>query len=57
MKFTAGDVGAIADELRAGFESNALKAPRIKAVPFENAVDAYEQVASGQGGKKQVLTF
>ena len=57
MKFTAGDVGAIADELRAGFESNALKAPRIKAVPFENAVDAYEQVASGQGGEKQVLTF
>ena len=57
MKFTSSDVGAIADELRAGFEANALKIPPIKAVPFEDAVEAYEKVASGQEGTKQVLTF
>ena len=57
MKFTSSDVGAIADELRAGFEANALKVPPIKAVPFENAVEAYEKIASSQGEAKQVLTF
>jgi hypothetical protein len=57
MKFTPGDVGAIADELRAGFEANALKVPPIKAVPFKNAVEAYEGIASGREGTKQVLTF
>jgi hypothetical protein len=57
MKFTPSDVGANADELRAGFEANALKAPSSKAVPFENAVEAYEKSASGQEGTKQVLTF
>ncbi len=57
MKLTPGDVGAIADELRAGFEANALKVPPIKAVAFENAVEAYEEIASGKEGAKQVLTF
>jgi len=57
MKFTPGDVGAIADELRAGFEANTLKVPPIKAVPFENAVDAYEEITNGREGTKQVLTF
>jgi NADPH:quinone reductase-like Zn-dependent oxidoreductase len=57
MKFTPGDVGAIADELCAGFEANALKVPPIKAVPFKNAVEAYEEIASGREGTKQVLTF
>ena len=57
MKFTPGDVGAIADELRAGFEANTLKVPPVKAVPFENAVEAYEKIASGQEETKQVLTF
>lgn len=57
MKLTPGEVGAIADELRAGFETNALKVPPIKAVPFENAVEAYEKTASGEGGAKHVLTF
>lgn len=57
MKFTARDVAAIADALRPGFESNALKVPPLKAVAFENAVEAYEEIASGQGGTKQVLTF
>ncbi len=57
MKFTSGEVGTIADDLRAGFESDALNVPPIKTVPFENAVEAYEKIASGQGGAKLVLTF
>jgi len=56
MKFTPKEVGAMAEQLRAGFEANALKVPPINAVPFENAVAAYEKVSGGQGGK-QVLTF
>jgi len=31
--------------------------PAVNAVPFENAVEAYERVASGAAGAKQVLTF
>ena len=57
MKLTPSDVAAIADKLRAGFEINALKAPPIETVPFENAVEAYERVSRGHGGAKQVLTF
>lgn len=57
MKFTASDVAAMADELRPGFETGALKAPPIETTPFENAIEAYERIASGQGGAKQVLTF
>ncbi len=57
MKFTSSEVGRIAEELCAGFEANVLKVSPIKAVPFENAVEAYEKVASGQEGTKQVLTF
>jgi NADPH2:quinone reductase len=56
MKFTPTEVGAMADELRAGFEANVLKVPPINAVPFASAVEAYEKVSGGQGGK-QVLIF
>ena len=47
MKFSPHDVSVIADELRQGFEANILKVPAVDAVPFENAVEAYERVASG----------
>jgi NADPH2:quinone reductase len=57
MKFTASNVGAMADELRPGFETGALKAPPIETIPFERAVEGYEKIAAGQGGAKQVLTF
>jgi NADPH:quinone reductase len=56
-KFTASDVAAMADELRPGFDTGALKAPPIETIPFENAVEAYEKIAAGHGGSKQVLTF
>jgi NADPH2:quinone reductase len=57
MKFTPHDISAIADELRRGFEVHVLKTPAFDAVPFENAAEAYERVASGNARAKQVLTF
>jgi len=57
MKFTSHDISMIADELRQGFEANVLRTPAFDAVPFENAVEAYERVANGTARAKQVLTF
>jgi NADPH:quinone reductase-like Zn-dependent oxidoreductase len=57
MKFSPHNVSVIADELRQGFEANILKVPAVDSVPFENAVEAYQRVASGTAGAKQVLTF
>jgi NADPH:quinone reductase len=57
MKFTPRDVAAIADDLRLGFEAGALKPPLIHMVPFENAIEAYERIASGQAKAMQVFTF
>ena len=54
---TPGQVAAIEDELRPGFESGALKPLPIDVVPFEKAVDAYRRVAAGQAGTKLVLAF
>jgi NADPH:quinone reductase len=47
----------ILDELRAGFETGALKPPPIEVVPFEKAVDAYSRVAARQTKVKVVLSF
>ena len=57
MKFSPHDVSVVADELCQGFEANILNVPPVESVPFENAVEAYERVASGTAGAKQVLTF
>jgi len=57
LKLTPRDVGAIAEKLRAGFEVGALKPPPIEAVPFGDAIQAYEQLASRKTSAKQVLTF
>jgi NADPH:quinone reductase len=57
MKFSAGEVAAMSDELRPGFESGDLKAMPIETVPFENAVEAYQKIADGRAEAKQVLTF
>jgi NADPH:quinone reductase len=57
MKLTPRDVAAIAEKLRPGFESGALKPPAVESVPFENAIQAYERVAIGKTNAKQVLTF
>jgi len=57
MKLTPRDVAAIAEKLRAGFEVGALKPPPIEAVPFVDAIRAYERIASRKTSTKQVLTF
>ena len=54
---TPQQVGEIADELRPGFETGALKPPAVEIVPFGKAVDAYSRVAAGQAKTKQVLSF
>jgi NADPH:quinone reductase-like Zn-dependent oxidoreductase len=57
MKLTPRDVATIAEQLRTGFEDGALKPPAIEIVPFGDAIQAYERIASGKTRKKQVLTF
>ncbi len=57
MKLTAADVGSIATELRAGFESGALRVPPIKSIPFDQAIEAYNELAAGRAPTKCVLTF
>jgi NADPH:quinone reductase-like Zn-dependent oxidoreductase len=54
---TAKEVGDIAEKLRPGFESGNFTPPDIEAVPFEDAVEAYQKLAAGAGGKKYVLTL
>jgi hypothetical protein len=57
MKFSPHDISEIANELRQGFEANVLKTRAVEAVPFENAVEAYERVVNGTARAKQVFTF
>jgi D-arabinose 1-dehydrogenase-like Zn-dependent alcohol dehydrogenase len=40
-----------------GFEAGAVKPPAVETVPFENAIEAYERVATGKTNTKRVLTF
>jgi NADPH:quinone reductase-like Zn-dependent oxidoreductase len=54
---TPQQIAGIAKELHAGFETGALKPPRIEIVPFEKAVEAYSRMAAGQTKAKQVLSF
>ncbi|HTP51909.1 MAG TPA: zinc-binding alcohol dehydrogenase family protein [Anaeromyxobacteraceae bacterium] len=45
----------VMNQLSAGFEAGALRAPEIGTWPFEMAVEAYEAVARGTRSLKQVL--
>jgi NADPH:quinone reductase len=54
---TLRQIAEIAEELRPGFETGALKPPPIEIVPFEKAVDAYSRMAAGQAKTKLVLSF
>jgi NADPH2:quinone reductase len=49
------DGGDLLDELRPGFESGALTAPRVRTFPLEQARAAYAAVAQGTAGAKVVL--
>jgi NADPH:quinone reductase-like Zn-dependent oxidoreductase len=57
MKLTPRDVAAIAQKLCSGFEAGGLKPPAVETVPFGDAIQAYERIASGKTNAKQVLTF
>jgi NADPH:quinone reductase len=57
MKLTSREVGEIANELRHGFETGALRTPPLEAVPFSQAVNAYEAVARSEKRAKYVLMF
>jgi NADPH:quinone reductase-like Zn-dependent oxidoreductase len=54
---TPQQIGEIADQLQAGFNTGALKPPALEIVPFEKAVDAYSRMAAGQAKTKLVLSF
>jgi NADPH2:quinone reductase len=54
---TSRQIAEIEDNLRLGFETEALKPLAIEVVPFEKAVDAYNRVAARQAETKQVLSF
>ena len=53
--YTPRDTAEILDELRGGFESGALVAPRVKGIPLAEAVAAYQDVAGGRAETKIVL--
>ena len=49
MKFTPGEVAALADELRSGFEANVLKVPPLQLVPLKTPLKpTNESPAVGQ---------
>jgi NADPH:quinone reductase len=54
---TSRQIAEIESELQPGFETGVLRPPPIEIVPFEKAVDAYSQLASGRAQTKQVLSF
>jgi NADPH:quinone reductase-like Zn-dependent oxidoreductase len=49
------DVRDILDELTPGFETGALHAPTTRAWPLDEAKGAFEAVAVGSDGIKQIL--
>jgi NADPH:quinone reductase-like Zn-dependent oxidoreductase len=49
------DLRDILDELTPGFETGALRAPATQAWPLAEATRAFEAVATGTDGVKQVL--
>jgi NADPH:quinone reductase-like Zn-dependent oxidoreductase len=55
--YTMHEIAEVFDELRAGFETGALKPPEIQAIPFANAIDAYNAIASGTAKTKIVLSM
>lgn len=56
-KFAPLELHRMAMELNRGFESGALKVSTFEAVPFDQAISAYEKVATQPGITKQILVF
>jgi NADPH2:quinone reductase len=53
--YSPRDTAEVLDELRGGFESGALTAPRVRAVRLADAVAAYQDVAGRHAESKFVL--
>jgi NADPH:quinone reductase-like Zn-dependent oxidoreductase len=55
LDLTLAGAAEILDVLRRGFESGALRAPRVTTYPLEEARAAYQAVLAGAAGSKVVL--
>jgi len=54
-KLTGSEIGAILNELRPGFEKASLTPPPVTVWPLDEAIKAYQAVASGDTSAKHVL--
>jgi NADPH:quinone reductase len=55
LKLDGGEIAAIMNALRPGFESGALRPFEVRTRPLDEAVAAYEDVEKGARSAKQVL--
>lgn len=57
MKLTGGEIAAILDEFRHGFESGTLRPSAFNLFSVEKAVEAYTNIAAGRSTRKQIIYF
>jgi NADPH:quinone reductase-like Zn-dependent oxidoreductase len=57
MALSFEEAGQIAGELSNGFEAGVLKPPAIQSIPFDQAIDAYQQISDGKTRQKLVLVM
>jgi NADPH:quinone reductase-like Zn-dependent oxidoreductase len=55
LKLTGPEIAKIMDDLRPGFEGGHLRTSALQTWPLDQAIDAYEAVAKGDGPNKHVL--
>jgi NADPH2:quinone reductase len=55
IKFTGPQIAKIMDDLRAGFEEGHLRTSALQTWSLDQAIEAYNAVASGDGTRKHVI--
>jgi len=55
LKLTGPEIAKTMDDLRPGFEDGHLRPSALRTWSLDQAVDAYEAVAKGEGSNKHVL--
>jgi len=55
LELTLKECGDILDQLKPGFESGALEPPHMTSLPFDKALDGYDQIYKGSKAKYVVL--
>jgi NADPH:quinone reductase-like Zn-dependent oxidoreductase len=55
LKFTGPQIAKIMNDLRAGFEDGHLRISALRTWSLNEAVDAYNAVAGGDGSKKHII--